>query len=49
MKMWGQLFSRGTKFVHVLNLRADEGIPDPFYVANEVLCRLFSGRYITVF
>jgi hypothetical protein len=39
MKMWGLLFSRGMKFVHVLNLRADEGIPDTFYVTNEdVLC-----------
>ena len=33
--MWGILFSRGTKFVHVLNLRTDEGIPDPFYVTND--------------
>jgi len=39
LKMWGHLFSRGTKFVQMLNLRADEGIPDQFYATNEdVLC-----------
>jgi len=41
MKMWGQLFSRGTKFVHMPNLRADEGVPDPFYATNEEVSLTF--------